>query len=113
MRAGNLRHRLTVEEPVETQNSVGEVVQEWTEVKTIWGEIEPIRGEERFSLAQTKSSADTIIRTRAMAAGDITPKMRFVHRDHRNNCTRTFDIETNLDWRTRGIMREIYCKEAT
>lgn len=111
MRAGLLRHRLKVQEPVETKNSVGEPIKEWTDVKTIWGEIEPIRGEERYSLMQAKAAADTIIRARAMATDGVTTKMRFVHVDR--NCGETiYDIDANLNWRTRGIMREIFCKEA-
>lgn len=78
----------------------------WREVKTIWADIEPIRGEERLAAAQAKASADVKITTRANAAAGVTPKMRF-----RYGC-REFDIEANIDWRTRGIFREFFCKEA-
>lgn len=106
MQAGRLRFRIDVEEPVETTNEVGEREKTWTKIKTIWGQIDPVRGDERFSLQQVKGAVDTKITVRANAADDINSTMRFVYR------TRIFDIDANVDWQTRGIMREIYCKEA-
>lgn len=108
MRAGRLRFRLTVLCPVEEKNPMGGVkATSWTEVKTIWADIEPIRGEERHAAAQAKASADVKITTRANAAAGVTPKMRF-----RNAAAcREYDIEANIDWRSRGIFREFYCKE--
>lgn len=106
MRAGRLRFRIKIEEAVESKNTVGEVLQTWTYVTSIWADIEPIRGEERLTLMQAKAVADTKITTRAAAARSVTPKMRFVYKD------RIFDIDSNIEWRNRGVFREIYCKEA-
>lgn len=105
MRAGRLGKRIRVERATETKNSVGEVEQTWSEYKTIWAEIEPIRGEERFNLYQAKATIDTKITTRGSAAIGIKPKDRFVYKD------RIFDIDANVDWQSRGVFCEFFCKE--
>lgn len=106
MRAGPLRFRVRVDAPTESRNSVGEVEQTWSEYKTIWADIEPIRGTERLNLMQVQATVDVKIITRANAGAGITPKMRFVYGD------RIFDIDAVIDMRSRGIMREFMCKEA-
>lgn len=106
MRAGRLRHRITIEEPLEARNSVGEAVKTWSPVKTIWAAIEPLRGEEKFSVDQAQANVDTKITARSIAVRDVTTKMRLVHRE------RVFDIDANIEWQSRGIFSEIYCKEA-
>jgi SPP1 family predicted phage head-tail adaptor len=106
MRAGRLRFRVRIEESVETRNAVGEVIQTWCDRGSIWADIEPVRGEERLTLMQSKAVADTKLTTRASAARQVNAKMRFVYQD------RTFDVDANIDWRNRGVFREIYCKEA-
>lgn len=106
MRAGRLRFRVRIEEAVESRNAVGEVVHTWYDRGSIWADIEPIRGEERMTLQQAKAVADTKITTRSSAARLVNAKMRFIYQD------RTFDIDSNIDWRNRGVFREIYCKEA-
>jgi SPP1 family predicted phage head-tail adaptor len=107
MRAGRLRFRVKVEKRIEQTNTVGEPeIIGWQQLKTIWADIEPVRGEERMELVQTAGRVDVKTTTRAAVAGDITTKHRFVYKD------RIFDIDANIDWRTRGIMREFFCKEA-
>jgi head-tail adaptor len=39
---GNLRHRLTLEAPVEMSDGAGGVARSWTEAGQIWAAIEPI-----------------------------------------------------------------------
>ena len=105
MRAGRLRFRVTIEEATEVRNAVGEVVQEWAPVKTIYAAIDPLRGEERLSVQQVKPTIDTKITARTLAVRDMTSKMRMVYGN------RIFDIDSSIDWQTRGVFSEIYCKE--
>lgn len=61
MRAGRLRHRLTVERFTTTQNAFGEEEQTWATLATVWGGIEPLRGNERQRAMQVQSTEEVRI----------------------------------------------------
>lgn len=46
IRAGRLRHRLQIQEPVETRDASGGVTTTWTTVDEIWARIAPLHGHE-------------------------------------------------------------------
>ena len=78
MRAGQLRHRVSIQEPEETQNLYGEPEVTWTNVATgIWAGIEPLRGREFFAAKQYNSEIDAKIVMRYRS--DVTAKMRVLH----------------------------------
>jgi SPP1 family predicted phage head-tail adaptor len=76
--AGRLRHRVTLQQPVETQDSVtGAVIINWQDVADLWAAIEPLSAKE-FIAAQAVANQVTskiIIRYRS----DINARMRFFH----------------------------------
>ena len=55
MRAGRLRHRLTLQSRTETRSATGSVTTAWATEGTVWGAIEPISGKEYLALAQTQN----------------------------------------------------------
>ena len=61
MRAGRLRHRITLQQPTRTQNSMGEPVVSWSDVATVWAAVEPIKGSERLAADQLQAELDTRI----------------------------------------------------
>lgn len=78
LQPGKLRHRLTLQSPVETQDQQsGSITTTWQEVDKIWAAIEPISAREFTASAseQTKISTRITIRYRS----DITDEMRFHH----------------------------------
>lgn len=80
MRAGDLRHRITLQRPEYTQDPVtGEMTPSWVEVAKIWGSVEPVSVNQFVSAAtnQSKVSARIVIRYRK----GIDPTMRILHRD--------------------------------
>lgn len=82
MQAGNMRHRLTVQTAVETQDqTTGELVRSWTTVATVWANILPMKGRELMSAAGTPLAAcDTRIKLRwAPALANLGPKSRVAH----------------------------------
>jgi len=85
MRAGRLRHRLSLQSPTHA-NTVGTITTTWGTVATIWGSIEPLRvfNREFYSSAviNAEISATIIIRYTA----DIEPDYRIVFE------TRIFEI---------------------
>lgn len=105
MRAGRLRFRVEVQEPTEARNTVGEVTTTWTTRETVYAAVDPLRGEERMTMQQVKPTVDTKITMRGNAATYLTPKHRLKYGD------RVFDIDSIIDMNSRGIVREIHCKE--
>jgi SPP1 family predicted phage head-tail adaptor len=105
MRAGRLRFRVEVQEAIETRNDVGEVVKEWTSIESLFAAIDPLRGDERMTMQQVKPTVDTKIMIRGNAAKYLTPKHRLKYGD------RVFDIDSIIDMNSRGIVKEIHCKE--
>lgn len=79
MRTGKLRHRVTIQKPVQTQDTTtGELVQGWDDVATVWASVEPlsVRDFMAAQAAQSQVSARIAIRHR----GDLSPNMRITYR---------------------------------
>jgi SPP1 family predicted phage head-tail adaptor len=74
MRAGHLRHLLTIEQASEARDAHGQAVQTWSTFGTVWGSLEPISGRETFLAAQVQAEVTARARVRYLAG--ITPKMR-------------------------------------
>ncbi len=104
MRAGDLRHRITIQELTEVKDPLsGEVTNDWKDICTIWAEIRALRGREYFAAQQTiaESSHEITIRYRK----GIKPTMRAVHDD------RIFDIQAVLDKDGKMRYLSLVCKE--
>lgn len=102
MRAGKLRHRVTIQRAVEVQNDFGEVVTTWVTVGQAWASVEPLRGREYFQAEGTQAETSTRIRMRYR--NGIMPKMRVVHG------STVYDIESVMDVETRGRELELMCR---
>lgn len=110
LRAGKLRHRVTIETFTESQDSdYGEPTKTWSADTNIgndgvvWAEVLPQRGREVFDAEQEVANVDTLIRTRFHSG--ITPEHRVVWGSH------TYDIETVLDQMGRGRELHLLCNE--
>ena len=55
IRAGRLRHRLTLQSRTETRSATGAVSVAYVTEGTVWGAIEPLSGKEYLALAQTQN----------------------------------------------------------
>lgn len=109
IRAGKLRHRVTIQAFTETQDSFGEPVKVWAADATIgdngevWAAVEPQRGREVFDSDQEVANVNTLIRTRYHSG--ITPEHRVVWENH------TYDIEAVLNQDTRNRELHLLCNE--
>lgn len=103
MNPGDLRHRITIQQLIETRNELGEVVQSWQDFATVWAAIEPLRGREYFDSQQINAEVTTRIRIRYRPG--IKPKMRAVYG------TRIFDIQSVIDIEERHQEIHLMCKE--
>ena len=104
MRAGPLRHRITIEAPVETQTTDGSIVTTWQAFATVWASIEPLIGREYF--AQQREQAAVSHRIRMRCQSGITHKMRIAWG------TRIFEIESVLNVGERNREIVLMCQES-
>ncbi len=52
MRVGLLDRRLTIQQKSIAQDGSGQAIETWTDLITVWGQIRPDRGSERFMARQ-------------------------------------------------------------
>lgn len=74
MRAGWLRHRVTIQEKVITRDSYGEEDFTWKDVGNVWASIEPVRGRDFMQATTEQLTYDTLIRMRY--GNTVTPNNR-------------------------------------
>lgn len=77
--AGRLRHRVTIEQPLESQDATtGAITVTWSALWTnVPAEIVPRSGREFLAAQQLQAEVTTLITFRARSG--LTPKMRIVH----------------------------------
>lgn len=77
MRFEAMDRRITIQAPQTTLDAAGQPVESWADVATVWAEVKPFRGGERFLARQVVGQAVTtfIIRYRA----GITVQHRIVY----------------------------------
>ena len=103
MGAGKYRHRITFQEPTETLNNVGEPVVSWSDYKTVWAEVKPLKGEEYWASQQVNAEVTHRITIRYLDG--ITSEMRIKFGD------RYFSIEPPLNPDEKNIELVMLCKE--
>lgn len=103
MRAGNLRHRITLQKQIDELNDFGAFEKRWKSIATVWAEILPINGREYFSAAQVQSEVTTQINLRFLTG--ITPTMRVLFGK------RQFEIVSVINLAGREIQLQLMCKE--
>ena len=74
MRAGKLRHRITIEAPTAVQDQYGEPVEGWTPFVSVMASREDLAGREWFAAQQTQSEVTTRFVLRYVAG--VTTTMR-------------------------------------
>ncbi len=89
MRAGRLRHQLSLQSPTFTNTSVATMVTSWGTAATIWGSIEPLRGREFYDAALINSDVKAKIIIRYTS--DIAPNYKIIFG------ARTFLIESVIN----------------
>lgn len=88
MKAGELRHRVTIQEYVADRDDFGGEVKIWVDLATVWAAIEPAGGDEGFQTAADQNLArrQTKIRIRQRDGLDQA-KLRLVFGE------RIFDVQ--------------------
>lgn len=104
MRAGQLRHRLKLQEATETRDGHGGITRDWETYTVRWGSVEPLRGRELFAAQQV--NAEITHRVRLRHCGDLTTSHRLVL----GTCNLNILSILNPEERNREL--EVMCKEA-
>lgn len=80
MRAGVLRHRILVEQPIRSQNATGEEEILWAVVGKVWGSVAPLSGREQLLANQIDATTNTrIIMRWSQVMNDLDPTWRLSH----------------------------------
>lgn len=77
MRAGKLRHRVSIQRMATQRDAAGQQLQVWTEFASVLADIRPLRGREFLSAQQINSEIDTEIELRYLEG--VTARDRVVH----------------------------------
>jgi SPP1 family predicted phage head-tail adaptor len=105
MKAGNLRHKIIIQQPSETHNpGTGELETTWSTLATVWAEILPLIGKEYWASRQVNAETAGKIRIRFISG--LTCKMRIKFG------TRIFNITGIINIEERNNEIVIYYSEA-
>lgn len=103
MKAGKLRHRITIQKATEAPNAYGEMVQTWGTFATVSASVEPLRGRELWAAGGQQARVTTRIRIRYLRG--VTSKMRVLFG------SRAFEIESIIDPEERNAEMQLMCQE--
>ena len=107
MRAGSLRHPVTIQSATETRDAAGGVTKTWADVSDRWAEVKPISGREYLNADRVRADITHVIVIRNYSG--LTSKHRIKFTD--NGSTRYFNIESVRDMEERDRMMQLFCKE--
>ena len=74
MKAGQLKHRIVIEQQTQTKNAIDEIILTWSTFCTVWAAIEPATGQTYYAANQLESKVDGRVRIRYR--DDLDPTMR-------------------------------------
>ena len=93
MRAGELRHRVTIKSKGASRDTFGQETITWTTVATVWAAVEPLSGREYLAGAQLEAAVDTRVRIRYLAG--VVPEMQVVYGSHTYNLLSVVHVGEN------------------
>lgn len=106
MDPGRLRHRIAIQSNSTTAASdLGQPVDNWTTVETVWGRIEPLSGREAFYANQVQ--ADVTHKVTLRGNRTITTKQRLTHESRTFNIVSVLDDEEQKRWKTLMVMEAV------
>lgn len=103
MRAGRLRHLVTIQQQTGTIDDYGHPTASWETLDQVWASIEPLSGDERLTLDIEGQAVNVKILARNLST--VTPDMRVTWNGH------TYDIRAVIRPYERGIEMELLCEE--
>lgn len=89
MNPGQFRHRINIQEPVITRDSLGQEEITWEDVKMLWCMIKTVQGREYIAAAATQTEKTTRFVVRYTTG--IDESMRIVHKE------KVYEIESVIN----------------
>jgi len=106
MRAGKLKHLVTIQSPAGTRDAVGERTTSWVDVDDVMAAIMPVKVEERFVAPQLRGSITHKLHIRySSEIAGVDSTWRVVYG------ARAFTIDGVRDIEERHHMVELLCTE--
>ncbi|MEB4590493.1 phage head closure protein [Candidatus Thiothrix sp. Deng01] len=106
MRAGRLRHRVTICRLAESRDAVGGVTETWQALKTVWASVEPVTAREYVEHVQVHSDITTSVLMR------VQPDVTVRQADRLQFRGKWIEIVAPpIDRDKRGIHLELLCRE--
>lgn len=100
MRAGDLRHRISIQRPELTQDQqTGEMITTWRELAKVWAKVEPLSVREFIAAASTQSQITARITVRASVVVDETCRVVYRGKDYNVEGVLA-DPESGLEYKT-------------
>lgn len=78
LNAGDLNQRITLQRPSAAKDALGQRVESWADVATVWAEAVPLRGREFFAAGAMQSEA--VVRFRIRWRADVDGTLRVLWR---------------------------------
>ena len=105
MRAGKLRHRITIQELSITKDPDGynEDIENWVDFKKVWAEIEPLKGKEYWAAKQVVGEVTGRMKIRYLEG--VNEKMRVIYG------SKTYDIEAVINVDEKNKEMQLLVKE--
>lgn len=103
MRAGKLRHKVTLQSKSETRDDTGQVFRDWSDTATIYASVEPLSGRELVNAQAIESETTYRITIRHLAGVTTEQRIKFG--------SRYFEILSVINPEERNIMLQLMCKE--
>ena len=104
---GAMRHRVTIQHPLETRTDSGHVTHSWKDLRTVWADVRPLSGRELLSAQQVQSDTTHKVTIRYMDGVDN--KNRLVWSN--NALTKTLEVTSAIDVGARERFLELMCRE--
>jgi|TARA_R100001530_G_scaffold134471_2_gene109399 SPP1 family predicted phage head-tail adaptor len=104
MRAGEKRHRITIQKPTKAQSATGEVTDSFSNFATVFASVQPLSGREAVQAEQ--GIAESTIRIRMRYINNLTVDCQIIYKG------RTLEINSVINIDEINKEYELLCSES-
>ena len=108
MRAGSLRHRITIQRRSTAKDELGQPSLDWSDLCDVWADIQPMSARERMVAAANQSELTHLVEIRWQAQFSDPRKMATMRIKYG---VRTLNIQGSIDPDERHKSLELSCNE--
>lgn len=113
MRSGDLRHKIIIQESVETSDGMGGATLTWQDLYPTRAAIWPIKASERLDAMKLELQVDHRIRIRHPRTFEITADMRVKWFDHIAKVNKYFNVISLINIDKLNVTLDLLCSEET